>query len=723
MKPANLSRLVLAAIFCAATVAAAATAASAADVSKYDPRKLPVPPIGRIPAVTPTRFALPNGVVVYLLENHELPLVKGTAYFPSSPSLVPADRAGLMGLAGDVMRSGGTAAHPGDWLDDHLGAIGGAINSNIAVGLANTGFRCLAENTAEVVGLWTEVTRSPAFPDAKIDLAKVGLRRQIASRNDEMLPMLFRAASRAVYGKGSPWAMQAEYATVEPISHDDCVRLHGQVFVPERMTVAIYGDFRTADMKKLLTARLGDWKKSGSVRPVMPPTPASVEPKIYFAPKEDVTQSGIVVAQPGSRADDPDYAPLQVLEQGLGGGFSSRMVQHIRTQRGLAYAAGARAGSDFQKPGVFMGFTLTRSDSTMLALDLVRAEVKAVTDAPFTEAELQTAKQAVVNGFVFNFEDPSQTLFRAAYYEAIGYPADFLQRYQKALDDVTSASVLAAARRKITPARQVVIIVGKEGDFDRPLASAGLPVERVDISIPPPPSKRAGGAAATASPEARKKGGEWLAAAAKAAGGSAAWAAIKTISVATDATLSMQGQSIAVTGEETWSLPNRQVSVQKLPFGEVRQGFDGKVGWMAGMGQSRDNPKAAEDCAKDYEHSLWRLFGEPSKVEAVALEAPEKVGEQEFRAAAVTGAKSQDLTLLFAPDGRLAGYAYQDEGSGQMEPARVVELYADWSAEGALQYPHSVKVLRNGATFLDSKVTAVKVNPAVTDEMFAKPAK
>ena len=81
------------------------------------------------------------------------------------------------------MRSGGSVAHPGDWLDDRLGALGAAINSNIATGLASTGFRCLTENTDEVVGLWTEVTRQPAFPDGKIDLAKVGLRRSIASRN------------------------------------------------------------------------------------------------------------------------------------------------------------------------------------------------------------------------------------------------------------------------------------------------------------------------------------------------------------------------------------------------------------------------------------------------------------------------------------------------------------------------------------------------------------
>ncbi len=704
----------------AALAAGIAGAAFAADVSIYNPRTIATPPIGHVPAVKPERLVLPNGIVVYLLENHELPVVKGTAYFRSSPGLVPADRAGLMTVTGEAMRSGGSKTHTGDWLDDHLSGIGASVTTNVAPVLANAGFRCLTENTAEVVGLWADVVRRPAFPDDKIELSKVTQRRLIAGRNDEMMPMLFRTASQAVYGKDSPWAMQPEYATVEPISADDCRKLHASVFVPERMFVAIYGDFRAAEMKKLLLASFGDWKKSGTPAPVLPPTPAKVTPKLFFAPKEDVTQSGIIVAQPGSRADDPDYAAMQVLEQGLGGGFSSRLVNHIRTARGLAYAAGAQAGSDFARPGVFMAYTLTRSDSTMVALGLLRDDVRAVTQAPFTDEEMRIAKQAVVNGFVFNFEDPSQVLFRAAYYDAVGYPADFLQTYQKALDGVDANAVLASARRKVTPDAQVVIIVGKESDFAQPLASAGLPVEHVDISIPPPPSKHAG---AAISADTRAKGRQWLADAVKAAGGQLAWAAVKTLRQSMEATLSIQGQSLTMNGEETWKFPSMKLEKQKLPFGEVVQGYDGSAGWTSAMGQLNDDPKATEDLAQEKERSVWHVFADPSKLDLSALDAPETVEGVAYRAAALQGAKTQDLTYLFAPDGHFAGFAYQDPGQGQMGPARVTQIYSEWSAEGALQVPHHVKVMRDGKVFIEGKVTSVTLNPALTDDVFKKPAK
>ncbi|MFM8558945.1 MAG: M16 family metallopeptidase [bacterium] len=260
-----------------AWAALAAPVGAAVDKSIFDPRKLPTPPIGRIPAVNPERMVLPNGAVVYLLEDRSLPTVYGIAYFPSSPALVPAERAGLASVAGDVIRDGGTARNTGDYLDDRLAAIGANLTSNVGATQASTGFRCLTENTAEVVALWADMTRVPAFPDDKIELSKVALRQSIASRNDEMMSMLMRTARHAVYGKDSPWARMPEYATVEPISAADCRTMHAQVFVPERMVRAIYGDFRSADMRKLLLAQWGDWKRSGTAKPVLPPTPKSVE--------------------------------------------------------------------------------------------------------------------------------------------------------------------------------------------------------------------------------------------------------------------------------------------------------------------------------------------------------------------------------------------------------------------------------------------------------------
>jgi len=462
---------------------------------KYDPKKLVTPALRRVQTVTPERFVLKNGMVVFLLENHDLPVVTGQDNVRTTPSWIADDRVGLGAVTGQVIRSGGSVRHPGDALDDRLAAIGASIGTSIGSDIASASVRCLSDNTDEVLGLLADILRAPAFPDDKIELARVGLRRGIASRNDEMFQMLIRVAGEAAYGKGSPYARKPEYATVEAIRREDCVKLHAQVYEPSRMVLAVYGDFKSAAMKQLLAAKLGDWKGAGSPAPVLPPPPALGQARLMFAPKEDVTQSGIVLTHPGFRADDPYYPAMDVYQTALGGGFQSRLVNRIRTERGLAYGTGAQAGEDYQRPGVFAAYCLTRSDSTLVAFGLLRDEVRKSIEAPFTEEELQRAKESVQNLFVFNFERPSDVLFRAGYFEAIGYPQDFLDRYQKGLETVTAASVLEAAKRKVHPDRLVAVVVGKEKDFDGPLTSTGLPIERVDISIPPPAAKLAVGAA------------------------------------------------------------------------------------------------------------------------------------------------------------------------------------------------------------------------------------
>jgi zinc protease len=685
---------------------------------KYDPSKVTAPPLKPITKVTPERVKLKNGIVVYLLENHDLPVVTGTSYAKSTPLFIPNDKVGLGTITGEAMRSGGSTQHAGDWLDDRLGAIGASISTDISADLATSGFRSLTENVAEVTGLWSEVLKQPALPDDKIELSKVGLRREIASRNDEMFDVLRRVAATAVYGKDSPYARFPEYATVEAVTRADCVDLHRKLFEPSRTVIAVYGDFKSADMKKLLTNKFGSWKGANIALPAQPPVPADIKPRLLFAPKEDVTQSGIVLTHLGFRADDPDYPPMDVYSTALGGGFQSRLVNEIRTKRGLAYATGSSAGEGYLRPGVFLAYSLTRGDSTMTALDLLRKEVKRTVDAPFTDEELRVAKQSVENGFVFNFERPSSVLFRAAYFDVVGYPQDFLQTYQKGLQSVNASSVQAAAQRKVHPDKFVAVVVGKEKDFDKPLESAGLPVERVDITIPPPPSKKA--AAGPATPEALSKGQALLGKACELAGGSAAWKEIKSCQVEQAANVTMQGQSVALTTSVQWRLPDHMLSVQKLPFGESKQGYDGSAGWVSFGGQVKDEPKAAENVKQEWERSFFHLFSDPASVQVQAADKPETIGGVSYRVGHVKSDVVHDWSLYFDNDGRLAGMSYQGEGPNG--PAERLETYADWKPVGKVQYPHTRKVLMDGEPFLDAKVNTISFGGTIDDSAFKKPA-
>ena len=711
MKTSFASRLVYATL--ALTFA---TVAARADISaKYDPKNLVTPPLHAIPKVTPQRSVLKNGMVLYLLEDHSLPIVRGTVYFKSSSTWVPADKVGLGEITATAMRSGGSASKTGDYLDDRLGGMGAAIGVSLNSDLGNANFNCLAENVTEVLGDFAEVLRRPAFPEDKIELAKVGQRRAIAGRNDDMIPMLSRVAAQAVYGKDSPYARTPEYATVEAVTRDDCVKMHDLCFAPDRAIMVVYGDFKSADVKKTVTNLFGDWKKATIPPPARPPLPALGTPRLVFAPKEDVTQSGVVLCHLGFKADDPDYADMDVLDQALGGGFQSRLFNKIRTQRGLAYSAGSNSGVGFIRPGVFLARSLTRNDSVMAALDVMKQEVVRVTKEPLSDEEARIARESVENSLVFAFEKPSDVVFRAAFYEAAGYPADFLQKYQEALKKVTPATMLAAAQRKIHPDNLLTVIVGKEKEFDRPLESLGLPVDRVDITIPPPASKVK---AAAATPAALATGKQWLKKAADAAGGAAAWAGVKSWSSEASANISMQGQTIALGQTSVWRLPDHRLTIQKLPMGEMSQGFDGQNGWRKGFGQLQDQPAMAADVKEEYTRSLFNLFAHGDQLEVQALD-DKTVDGVTYHVGLVKSDLIRDWQLFFAPDGKLARMEFMDKGPNG--DATFTSIYDDWRAVGSIQYPYANQLLIAGDKFMDAKLTDAKVNPTLGDDVFKKP--
>ncbi|MEO5616224.1 MAG: pitrilysin family protein [Candidatus Eisenbacteria bacterium] len=711
----HFTRLTIALALVAASMAT--RTASAALDPKYDPTGLKYPTLNSIRTYKPERFVLKNGMVVYLQEDHRLPLVTGTLYCRASSAWAPAEKAGLGGLTGQVMRSGGSAAHNGDFLDDRLAAIGASINTGISQDFATASFRCLKENSTEVIGLLAEVLTTPAFPEDKLELGKVGLRRQIAQRNDDLTQVLNRVANAAIFGKDHPFVRQPEYATVDAISRADLASFHRLSYTPDRAYCVIYGDFKPADMKKLVTARFAGWKKSGIAAPAMPGDPVLGQPRLVFAPKEDVTQSGVMIGHLGYKASDPDHSAMDIYENVLGGGWQSRLFNKIRTERGLAYAAGASAGSGYARPGVFVAYSLTRSESTLVTTDLLRSEVTRSLNQPLGEEEVKRARESVLNSMVFNYASPSAAAFRSAYYEALGYPQDFLQRYQKGVEATTAASVQEAARRKVHPENFVTVIVGKEKDFDRPLSAVGLPLERVDITIPSPASKVVAG---TATPDALANGGKWLAKATELAGGAAAWGAVKSIKTTNQLSVTMQGQSIQAEQVLSWQLPDRRVVLMKLPFGEMISGFDGKVGWRKMMGQIQDDPAGAKQASEEYSQSLFNLFANSAKLQVQAMPESKTVDGVKYDVALVKSEVVKDWMLYFGPDGRLGRMEFQSQGP--QGPATETQVLGDWKPVGSIQFPHAITVLLNGEKYVEGKMAAAELNPALDAAMFAKPA-
>jgi zinc protease len=185
---------------------------------------------------------------------------------------------------------------------------------------------------------------------------------------------------------------------------------------------------------------------------------------------------------------NPDYFAVEVMDEAFfSGGFSARLMEAIRTKRGLAYSAGGGFSAPFDHPGTFVVVAGTKSTSAVETVQAMRDAIQEDLKKPATEDELKRAKDSILNSFIFRFDSKDKILFEQMAYDFYGYPLDFLARYRAGVEKVTAADVTRVAQKYIHPDELAVLVVGNAQEFDKPLASLG-PVTNIDISIPAPPT-------------------------------------------------------------------------------------------------------------------------------------------------------------------------------------------------------------------------------------------
>jgi zinc protease len=435
-----------------------------------------------------TRYKLDNGMVVYLMEDRELPLVGGTALIRTGGRLEPGDEVGLAGLVGEVMRTGGTTKHTGDELNQLLEQRAASVETSIGTSSGSASFSTLTEDLDTVFDLFAEVVQQPMFAPEKLELAKRQQAGQIARRNDDPNGITEREFSKLIYGENSPYARTVEYQTLGNISREDLVAFYEKYFHPEQMILGIIGDFDSAKMRSLIQEKFGNWKPASQPpQPTVPPASQSKQGGIFIVNQPQLTQSNVQIGHLGGQFNSPDYAALDVMNQVLNG-FGGRLFNEVRSRQGLAYSVYGFWSPRFDYPGIFIAGGQTRSDGTVPFIKAVFSEIERLRTTPITAQELASAKDQVLNSFVFNFQDPGQTLSRLMRYEYYGYPEDFLFRYQQGVKATTIEDVQRVAKQYLQPDKIVTLVVGNASAIQPPLTSLSADVKSLDITIPQPKS-------------------------------------------------------------------------------------------------------------------------------------------------------------------------------------------------------------------------------------------
>ncbi len=462
-------------------LAALLVAPAGAQVAEVE--ELLFPPLSDFAIPQPERIVLANGMVVMLLEDHELPLIDATARIRTGSRFEPAEKAGLAALAGTVQRTGGTATMNGDALDDFLENRAASIETSIGLDSGAAAMSCLTTDLPEVLRAFADVLRRPAFEPAKLEVAKARLRSAIARQNDDPQDVLFREFAEIVYGAESPYARSETFASVEAVTRDDLVAWHRRFYHPNNIVLGVVGDFDRDGLLALLDEAFGDW-------PAGPATPAfeggvaaSTPAGVFAVARDDVNQSSIAMGHLGIRRDATDYYAVQVVNEVLSGSMASRLFAEVRTRQGLAYAVSGGVGSDWDHPGLTRLFMTTKTETTVRGIAALLGEARRLESEPPTEEEVGKAKQSILAAFVFNSDSTRKVMGQQLTYELFGYPLDWLARYAAGIRGVTLEEVRRAARERLRPERFAILVVGPTEGRDRPLEEFG-PVTAVDVTIP-----------------------------------------------------------------------------------------------------------------------------------------------------------------------------------------------------------------------------------------------
>lgn len=443
--------------------------------------RIPVPPLPAFHPPLPKRLELPNGMVVFLQEDHELPLISLTARIRGGAVQEPADKAGLSTLYGEVWRTGGTKDKSGDQMDDFLEARAARIETEGGPDSTTISLNCLKDDFNAVFGLLRELLTTPAFREEKLALAKQQLNTRISRRNDELSSIATREARRLAYGKDNPYARYPEYYTVAAVTQEDLQQWHARFVHPNNILLGVVGDFDAGRMEAVLREAFGTWPKGPAVtRPNLQFVTAPAG--LYYASKEDVDQSLVRMVALGIRRDNPDFYAVSVMNEVFGGSMSSRLFKSIRTKQGLAYAVGGSLGAAYDHPGIFALGVGPRTEKTAQAIKALNEEIEGLLKEPATATELHLAKDAILNSFIFSVDTPEKVLGERMTYEFYGYPLDSLERFRQGVEKVTIADVNRAVHTYVKPGTFAVLVVGN-AEAEKLLGALG-PVKTLDISIP-----------------------------------------------------------------------------------------------------------------------------------------------------------------------------------------------------------------------------------------------
>lgn len=426
------------------------------DKLKYSPLKF-TPPQTR-------RVVLDNGIVLHVLESHELPLVNINALVKTGTMYDPQGKAGVAELTAYLMRTGGTKNLNSTEIDKQLDAIAASVSISMSLEYAQINFSVLKENLVKGIELLSQIVMQPALENDKFELAVQLKKEELRRIKDDPQKFAFREFNKLIYANDPRGSFSSRHSLAN-IERNDLVEFHKRYFMPNNIIFAVSGDITGEEAVEMFSHYFGEWK-ADSIPEYIPPPTGKSKAGIYCIDK-NIPQSTIVSGQFTTGKADSDFYSFSVLDFIIGsGGFSSRIFNAIRNNEGLAYSAGSfyRARPAY---GVFGTYAFTKTSSTIKTLSLINSILEKIKTNTITSVEANWAKQSIINGFVFSFDTPENIAWQHVNLESDKLPADFLINYRKKIENVSVKDLNNAAAKYLDRTKSIVLILGDSKNFEK----------------------------------------------------------------------------------------------------------------------------------------------------------------------------------------------------------------------------------------------------------------
>ena len=437
----------------------------AQDFRAHAPEPGPAKPIE---IASPDQFALDNGMKVILVENHKIPVVNFQLFINRDP-LVEGEFAGFSTMAGDLLATGTTSRTKAE-IDEAIDFIGASMTTSSTGAFGST----LTKHADAFLDVYSDVILNPVFPEEEFEKLKTQTLSGLAAAKAEPESIANNVVSKVNYGPEHPYGEVQTEETTKAITLQKCKDYYQDYFKPNLAFLVIVGDANHDQAMAWAEKYFGTWKPGPVPRTVVSPVPLPEETAVRFADKSGAVQSVIQVTQPVDlKPGDKDVIAVRLMNNILGyGGFSGRLFQDLREDKGYTYGAYSSLNSD-PYVALFNAETSVRNEVTDSSVEAILYEINKIREEPVSDKELQLTKNITSGQFARAMERPQTIATFALNIARYGLPEDYYQTYLQRMEAVTVADIQRVARKYLQPDHLNIVVVGNKDEVVDKLKAFG----------------------------------------------------------------------------------------------------------------------------------------------------------------------------------------------------------------------------------------------------------